>query len=548
MVMQECNKEAVFHSFGISLADIVLPVRLNNPFDYEPDPLCLLAAGKVQTYLKEMESEQGRKLEGKMFGVLVVTDGKDIGFLAAFSGNLAGEENNGYFVPPICDLQDEEGFFKTGEREISAINRRIEMLEQELDYLELKEALDALLWASEEIFAINRQRLQEAKARRAARRQENPGEEELAAMVRESQYEKASFKRLKEQWNRRILEIKEKIEEKNEEIERLKRDRKERSAVLQREIFDRFMLKNCQGESKSLYDVFQEAGIEMPPAGAGECAAPKLLQYAYEKGFQPIAIAEFWWGKTLEGEVRRQGYFYPACKSKCGPILGYMLEGLNIDKSIWCDTSLAKVNLKIVYEDKWLVVVNKPAGLLSVPGKTDQMSVYDWARSRYPEATGPLIVHRLDMDTSGLLILAKTKEVHMDLQRQFLKHSVHKWYVAILDGMVYRKRGYVNLPLCPCMDDRPRQIVSREFGKKALTRYWVLDKKGKQTRVCFLPLTGRTHQLRVHAAHPEGLDAPILGDKLYGRKAERMYLHASEIEFVHPYFGQKMHIKQEPDF
>lgn len=291
-------------------------------------------------------------------------------------------------------------------------------------------------------------------------------------------------------------------------------------------------------------------------------------------------MAEFWWGDSPKNEIRHHGYYYPSCKGKCEPILQHMLQGLEVDENPLLNPVHEEEELEIVFEDEWLLVVNKPAGMLSVPGKAeDRDSVYHRLKKKYPEATGPMIVHRLDMATSGLLLVAKTKEVHQDLQAQFANRSIKKRYVAVLDGIVLPERtgntGRIELPLCLNPLDRPRQMVSSEHGKEAITEYQIIseseritsasentfnesnridesersiNESRKYTRIIFYPLTGRTHQLRVHAAHPEGLGCPILGDELYGKKADRLYLHAEYIEFRHPIYGDILCIQKEADF
>lgn len=403
-----------------------------------------------------------------------------------------------------------------------------------------------------------------AKEAREIRRQSSPelSEEEQASLIRESQYQKAEYKRLEKEWKKRLEELETEVRHFDIEIERLKTERKERSAALQRKLFEQFRMLNAQGEVKDLYTIFEQTVQKVPPAGAGECALPKLLQYAYLHQLKPLAMAEFWWGDSPKNEIRHHGYYYPSCKGKCEPILQHMLQGLEIDENPLLNPVHEEEELEIVFEDEWLLVVNKPAGMLSVPGKAeDRDSVYHRLKKKYPEATGPMIVHRLDMATSGLLLVAKTKKVHQDLQAQFANRSIKKRYVAVLDGIVLSERtGRIELPLCLNPLDRPRQIVSKEYGKEAITEYKIISESEKiidesersineprkYTRIVFYPLTGRTHQLRVHAAHPEGLGCPILGDELYGKKADRLYLHAEYIEFRHPIYGDIFRIQKRP--
>lgn len=319
---------------------------------------------------------------------------------------------------------------------------------------------------------------------------------------------------------------------------------------MQQKLFEQFGMLNYRGELKNLCEIFGQTVHKTPPAGAGECAAPKLLQQAYLHGWKPIAMAEFWWGDSPKTEIRHHGHYYPACKGKCEPILQHMLQGLQVEENPMLKRmQVPSQNLEIVYEDPWLSVINKPAGMLSVPGKEDAVSVYSLMREQYPEADGPLTVHRLDMATSGLMLIAKTKRVHQNLQAQFKNRLVRKRYVALLEGIVPKDKDTVDLPLCLNPLDRPRQMVHTEHGKPAITDYQVLERlDGKRTRIAFYPRTGRTHQLRIHAAHPLGLHCPIIGDELYGEKADRLYLHAEYLEFTHPITGETVRITKEAEF
>ena len=390
--------------------------------------------------------------------------------------------------------------------------------------------------------------MKEAKEQRERLRQEHPDDAILEILTRESQFQKAELKRLKQHWNTRLLSLQAEIEAFETEIERLRTERKTRSAALQQRLFKQFQMLDACGRKRDLCDIFQDTAQKVPPAGAGECAAPKLLQYAYRSGLQPVAMAEFWWGDSPKNEIRRHGYYYPACKGKCEPILRHMLQGLQVEDNPLQNDSHRDTELEILYEDEWLLVVNKPAGMLSVPGKLDVDSVYQRVRRIYPEATGPMIVHRLDMATSGLLLIAKTKEVHQNLQAQFKNRTVRKRYVALLDGLVKRREGLIALPLRPDPEDRPRQVVDEVSGKPAVTLFETLICEAHRSRVLFFPQTGRTHQLRVHAAHPLGLDAPIVGDELYGKRAERLYLHAEYLAFRHPVSGRMIEVEKLAEF
>ncbi|RHR59489.1 pseudouridine synthase [Parabacteroides sp. AF17-28] len=537
------------HSFAGAAARIPLPDKFTYPFHYTPHPLCVMAAGEVQRYLMSVDVWQEELRKGKMFGVLVVrTSRGEVGFLAAFSGILAGKNQHAYFVPPVYDVQEPGGFFEVEEEQISAINERIRQLQEDTSYAECRQRLSAeTLLARLEQDEMKNQ-MKEAKEQRERLRQEYPDDATLEILTRESQFQKAELKRLKQHWNTRLLSLQAEIEAFETEIERLRTERKTRSAALQQRLFKQFQMLDACGRKRDLCDIFQDTAQKVPPAGAGECAAPKLLQYAYRSGLQPVAMAEFWWGDSPKNEIRRHGYYYPACKGKCEPILRHMLQGLQVEDNPLQNDSHRDTELEILYEDEWLLVVNKPAGMLSVPGKLDVDSVYQRVRRIYPEATGPMIVHRLDMATSGLLLIAKTKEVHQNLQAQFKNRTVRKRYVALLDGLVKRREGLIALPLRPDPEDRPRQVVDEVSGKPAVTLFETLTCEAHRSRVLFFPQTGRTHQLRVHAAHPLGLDAPIVGDELYGKKAERLYLHAEYLAFRHPVSGRMIEVEKLAGF
>ena len=611
----------MIHFFKQPISHLALPDKFTYPFHYTPHPLCVLAAEEVKEYIASREEWQEELAFGKMFGVLIVQKENkqetakkeavnEIGYLAAFSGNLAGKNLHPYFVPPVYDLLQPEGFFKIEEEQISSINIRIRELENNRSYLDLKEKWKTETEQAKAILNQAKAELKAAKEAREIRRQSSStlSEEEQASLIRESQHQKAEYKRLEKKWKKRLEEFETETRHFETEIEQLKTERKERSAALQRKLFEQFRMLNARGEVKDLYTIFEQTVQKVPPAGAGECALPKLLQYAYLHQLKPLAMAEFWWGDSPKNEIRHHGYYYPSCKGKCEPILQHMLQGLEVDENPLLNPVHEEEELEIVFEDEWLLVVNKPAGMLSVPGKAeDRDSVYHRLKKKYPEATGPMIVHRLDMATSGLLLVAKTKEVHQDLQAQFANRSIKKRYMAVLDGAIIKTEketkpiaekailiaketvstkktakaertgntGRIELPLCLNPLDRPRQMVSSEHGKEAITEYQIIseseritsesentfnesnridesersiNESRKYTRIVFYPLTGRTHQLRVHAAHPKGLGCPILGDELYGKKADRLYLHAEYIEFRHPIYGDIFRIQKEADF
>jgi tRNA pseudouridine32 synthase/23S rRNA pseudouridine746 synthase len=320
---------------------------------------------------------------------------------------------------------------------------------------------------------------------------------------------------------------------------------KQMSQELQLWLFHQYRMLNAKGETKDLVDIWQDYHCSprirnrypLPPGGTGDCCAPKLLQYAFSHGLRPVCMAEFWWGPSPKSEVRHHLQFYPACRGKCKPVLTWMLQGLNVDPNPE-EAGFPHLEIEVVYEDDALAVINKPSGLLSVPGRTEDYSVATIAMERWP---GSLPVHRLDMGTSGLMVIAKTKEAYVSLQEQFVKRTVKKRYIALVEGIVKEPKGRITLPLICDPINRPRQVVDYQRGKSAVTEYEVLDARDGRTLLALYPHTGRTHQLRMHCAHPDGLGCPIVGDELYGHKAERLCLHCDQIEFAHPVTGERMH-------
>ena len=551
----------MIHYFKNDPEEIGLPEQFTYPFRYTPHPVSLMATEELQAYLESRSDWAEELQQGKMFGVLVVrTSSGKIGYLTAFSGNLMGSNRHDYFVPPVFDLLNPEGYFKEEEEKISLINRQIKEIESN-HYTPEKFQSQLEELEKEAGNAINQHKAwmkQSQQERNKLRESGTLSELELEALIKQSQFEKAELKRIKDSRKKAMECLKVSILPWKERLESLKHERKKRSATLQEWTFRQFRIRNAKGEVKDLYEIFADTHLKLPPAGAGECAAPKLLQYAYLQGWKPIAMAEFWWGNSPIGKIRRHGQFYPACKHKCEPILNFMLQGLDVEANPLLTTNTDASQLETLYEDEYLLVVNKPTGMLSVPGKNGQASVQSIMQERYPEATGPLMVHRLDMDTSGLLIIAKDGHTHAILQEQFEKRWVKKRYIALLDGppTTLHDKGFIRLSIRPDYDNCPLQIVDHEKGKPAITRYEILDDSsifinGREyfcTRIAFYPETGRTHQLRVHSAHPNGLDCPILGDPLYGQAADRMYLHAEQLEFRHPYTWQVIRLKKEAPF
>ena len=554
-----------FQSFQSDVKGIAPPERFNYPFHYVPHELALIASKELQDYLQtqtdwehDFGMEQGKDgmIIGKMFGVLVVKNhAGDIGYLCAVSGRLAGQNLHEKFVPPVFDILVQDGFFRKGEAIISEINGRIFALEKQPDFLAATQQLNEAVNQSEaEIAACTLHNKQQKENRHATRKQletEFTGSEleaQLTKLNNESINNHYRLKQLRKHWTVEVERLKSNLAALQTEIDALKEERKNRSAALQDAIFDQFYFVNKALEKRSVGDIFKYTPEGRPTAGAGECAAPKLLQYAFLNHLEPIALAEFWWGQSPKTEVRIHGHYYPACKGKCEPILGHMLQGVAMDENPMLKNPAEGKDLAIVWEDEHIVIINKPHEFLSVPGKQIEDSVLTRLQALYPEAPQLMVVHRLDMSTSGLLIAAKTMDIYKELQRQFTEREVKKRYVALLEGTLDENAGWIDLPLRVDLDDRPRQVVCYEHGKPAQTRWKVIDRKDGRTKVYFFPVTGRTHQLRVHAAHTLGLQHPIVGDDLYGQHSTRLHLHAERIEFKHPVSGKTIALQVPAEF
>ena len=559
------------------LSEQTLPARFNNPFDYEPDALCRAAVKLLQANLPIAPTE------GKMYGVLIVERDGQIGYLQAYSGQIADEGED--FVPAVFDYLQPDGYFKTHEAEITLLNQQIAQLKASTAYQQAQEDLKTIRQKAEKAIDEARKVMQGAKFLRDKRRKEAfISEAERNEMTRQSQFLKAELQRKKKAYAEQITAAQTVVNSCQEQITAWKRERKMKSDRLQRWLFSQFSLLNARGDCKNLLDIFRDyylrnspartkaanitnvntaeraakeslAASLLPPSGAGECCEPKLLQYAFLHGYKPISMAMFWWGPSPKTEIRQHGNYYPACNGKCKPILEWMLEGIDVDDKD-CNrtdnkTELAlSERLQILYEDDYLAVVVKPSGLLSVPGKDNQASIYSILCERWKGKSDAFMVHRLDMATSGLLVVARSSEIHKALQTQFIGRTVKKKYVALLPLSILDKQlpaeGRIDLPLSPNPDDRPRQRVDRTNGKPATTEYrfigkTVYGKDGQEAvKIALNPLTGRTHQLRIHCAHPDGLGTPIIGDNLYGQRAERLWLHAEHLEFTHPITQRRM--------
>jgi tRNA pseudouridine32 synthase/23S rRNA pseudouridine746 synthase len=553
-----------FQYFKKDISGISPPKKFTFPFYYEPHLLAKIATEELQEYLEHQkdfehnfgfQSDEKELAIGKMFGVLVVQNQqKELGYLAAFSGKLADKSLPEKFVPPVFNMRTEGSFYIKGEKEIEKIGEEIEQLKNDQIYISLKKTVQKTSKKIEEDLVLQRKKMklskQERKIRKRNAKQTLASEDFIIfekKLIQESFNQQFFYKELLEYYDTKIEKSNKKLLNFENQITDLKKRRKEISANLQNTLFGKYQFLNKHKEQKGLIDIFNNPEIK-PPAGAGDCSAPKLLQYAFQHDLRPIALAEFWWGISPNSEIRKHQNFYPACQGRCKPILKHMLKDIEMDANLLLESLSEKQALRIVYEDEALIIVNKPAELLSVPGKEIKDSVYTRIKKRYPNATGPLIVHRLDMATSGILVLTKTKETNKLVQNQFINRTIKKRYVALLDGHLSAKKGTVNLPLRLDLDDRPRQLVDFTHGKNAKTNWEIIEQKNNQTRVHFYPITGRTHQLRVHAAHKNGLNAPILGDDLYGKKQNRLHLHAEFIEFIHPLTHEIVSFTVDADF
>lgn len=552
-----------FHFFKSDITDITLPEKFTFPFYYQPHTLAKLAANQLQQYLENQTdfthnfgfTEDKKNAIGKMFGVLVVKNKENkLGFLAAFSGKLEDESCPDYFVPHVFNLRTKNSFYVQGEKEIEKISETLLQLKNDKNYHQLKKEVHKLSKKIEDDLEFQRKKMKLSKKNRKLRKKEgftNLNDTDYLKLIKKLEQESFNdqffYKELVIYYEQKINEKRQKLINFEEKINSLKKERKTISANLQQTLFEKFKFLNQQKEVKALVDIFNNPAVK-PPAGSGECAAPKLLQFAFLNNLQPICMAEFWWGISPNSAIRKHKNYYPACQSRCKPILSHMLSGLEIDENLLIKEVSKDKELKIIFEDDVLIAVNKPAEFLSVPGKEITDSVYARIKEQYPDATGPLIVHRLDMSTSGILLLTKTKEANKTLQSQFINRTVKKRYVALLEGNLTENKGKIQLPLRVDLDDRPKQLVCYKHGKNAETIWEVIEKKNNTTRVYFYPITGRTHQLRVHAAHKNGLNIPIIGDDLYGKKQNRLHLHAEFIEFRHPTTFEKMSFRIAPNF
>ena len=529
-----------------------LPDRFPSPFSKVPHSLAIEAAKALQQRLGDGEV---KIQHGQMFGVLVVENEQhQLGYLSAFAGQLNGEWQVSGFVPPVFDITGYQQVIDHGERRLMQLNSQLQERKNALEYLNAHTLFKTYQEQSaEEIVALTQTNLSRKKNRQQERAnlQNHKMVEEHAEILQQlanaSQNDRQALKQLKNSWQEKLATAERDLAIHEDEQKTLEIAIATLESETGRKKFDNYHLLNSFGERRKLSDLFVDKEIL---DGTGDCCGPKLLQYAYANHLKPVAIAEFWWGAQTDDEIRLHREFYPACRGRCLPVLDWMLMGLETAPRDWYpDFQSDDLALEVVYEDDDLVVVNKPAGLLSVPGNEKAESVLGILQQRYPEASGPLLVHRLDMYTSGLLIAAKNLKSHKALQRQFIKRLVTKRYVALLEkNSTIAITGRIELPLRVDLNDRPRQVVCNIHGKTAITDWRVIEEHTEFIRVHFFPLTGRTHQLRVHAAHKNGLNAPIVGDKLYGRPAQRMMLHAEQLSIIHPTTGECMKVEAPAPF
>lgn len=518
----------------LSISTSTRPAMFPSPFDeIGPHLLAQQAASALQQALVIND-----EAEGKVFGVLVVemADGA-FGYLRAFSGKWGSAWHVEGFAPPLFDVSERAQLEAVSDAVIKPLAAQLEILATSPELLEKQRALQALEREQQKQRAELKARLTQNRAQRATLRAAGGGSSAQADAL--SRADGALKRGLLQQQVQRWAQLQQAVARLERRVAAARRLLSFVSSKIVREIIALPRVTNAKGESKPVSALFSKD----PPGGVGECAAPKLLAEAYRRGLKPVALAEFWWGPTqATGRVR--GAYVPACKLKCGPLLPFMLEGLEVSSPRRVSSRLPRdAPLRVVYEDRHLRVIEKPEGLLSVSGR--EPTHLDAVETRMP---GTWVVHRLDLDTSGLLVLALDALSHVALQQQFSRRAVVKRYVAVVEGVVSQDRGTIDLPLRVDVDDRPRQIHDPLRGKPALTHWQILHRDAWRTRLALYPVTGRTHQLRVHCAHPLGLATPIVGDRLYGHPAPRLLLHCAGLEFTHPVTGAQLTFEASPPF
>ena len=536
----------LLHFFNDPVPKESWPERFPYPFYHNSEPIAHLAAQKVKNLIVKTTKHRFEE-KGKMFGVLVVeyTPGV-LGFLMGYSGKLQKNESPVGFVPPVVDVHKVGGFYKLEEKKLDALTLKIKNKKKAIEYTDLKKEFTAATSDYHDFIIQNKEKIRINKALRKKQRvlAQNKTNDQTGfflALDDESRKEQSAYKKEKKKRAAALKIIKEKYQRLEDEIGLLISKRSIKSKSIQDAVFERACFSSYSGGSKSLLELFKSSFSGRPPAGAGECAAPRLLQTCFSLGYKPISFTEFWWGAAPKKALRIHGVHYPACRGKCEPILNHMLTGISVSPSV-LEEKKGALHIPVLYNDPALLVVEKPTGLLSVPGKNIKQCVLSVLKRQLNDDSPLFAAHRLDRQTSGVLLIAKNKKVLSALQIQFEKRKVNKTYVAILDGEVPIGKGIIVLPLRADINDRPRQLVCHEHGKQAETHYEVVKSENKQTRVVFYPRTGRSHQLRVHAAFHKGLNTPILGDDLYGRHDQRMYLHAEKLIFEHPDTKEKISI------
>lgn len=529
------NADAFIHKFVAQ--NLSLPPRLNNPFYPNISDIGLTALEHFKSMLlsqKPISEHFKNGGVGKMFGLLVVkTKRNQIGYLAAFSGKINDTVDVDGFVPPVFDTLVYDGFFKKGERFLDELTQEIESLAASQDYADVIRNFKLVKQDHQkELFDLAEQ-IKFGKASRKALRVD-ASQKLLAQLSQESINEQLRLKWRKKEMLQELWTWQQKIDVFELQIQELTQKRKTYSQQLQKELFQNYTFLNARKQKKNLIEIFETFGADVPPAGAGECAAPKLLQFAFQHNLVPIELIEFWWGPSPNSQIRVQGNCYPSCRSKCEPILNHMLSATAYEPSPLLNDDDRMADIEVLYEDKHLAVLNKPFDVLSVPGKVQSLSVQDYLPTLFPNAKRPMLAHRLDRPTSGILLVAMNYEVYVALQKQFMQRKIHKRYEALLEGEIDQQSGSIDLPLRVDLDNRPQQMVCYKHGLPAQTKFEVVQVIKGKTRIHFYPISGRTHQLRVHAAHIKGLNTPIIGDDLYGTKSNRLHLHAAEISFWHP--------------
>ncbi|MEZ9910044.1 pseudouridine synthase [Vibrio sp. 10N.261.51.A3] len=540
--------------------DLALPTRFTFPYYYTPHPVCEFAMLQLQQSL--VDCGVNETSQGNLYAVLLVQNPttQGLGYLSAFSGlqldpALVSQLNNIHFVPPAFDS-------KQFQSQNSANLARQLQLSDDIEKLQQSHNLDTLLAELEGLkiesakaieafqLAMAANKAQRNELREQANQEKALGNLESAANLlkqlgNQSSQEKRDLKALRIEWKQKIAERQSQIDLIESELKNRKQDHQAVSQQLETQRLSHYRFINQAKQSKNLLELLDgKDALE----GSGDCCLPKLLNFAFEHGFKPLALSEFWWGLPPTDIIRQHANLYPVCQSKSFEILEHQLSGIELEDNPLIVNPAVGKSFNIVYEDDEIVVVNKPEEFLSVPGKFIEDSVYTRIKARYPDATGPLIIHRLDMSTSGLLILALTAESNKHIQKQFINRTVEKRYTALLDGEITGESGNISLPLRGDITDRPRQLVCHQHGRNAETHWQVVSTHNCKTKVHLYPKTGRTHQLRVHCAHPLGLGVPIRGDDLYGYKRERLHLHAGYLKLIHPTTGEWMEFEVPSEF